>query len=155
MVLESVGLGLIISLLFSEFFGLAAGGLVVPGYVALYLDRPLAVATTIGASLLTLGIIRFLSYFMFIFGRRRMVLTIIFGFITGWALRLFGQIEIANFPLDFAPVGLIIPGLLANWLDKQGVVPTLATLLIAAVLVRLLLIIISGGGFFGLEAPLV
>ena len=150
-----MGLGLIISLLFSELFGLAAGGLVVPGYVALYLDRPLAVATTIGASLLTLGIIRFLSYFMFIFGRRRMVLTIIIGFITGWGLRLVGQIEISSFPLDFAPVGLIIPGLLANWLDRQGVVPTLATLIIAAVLVRLLLIIISGGGFFGLEAPLV
>lgn len=150
-----MGLGLIISLLFSELFGLAAGGLVVPGYVALYLDRPLAIATTIAAGLLTLGIIRFLSYFMFIFGRRRMVLTIIIGFITGWALRLTGEIQIANFPFDFAPVGLIIPGLLANWLDRQGVIPTLATLIIAAVLVRLILIITSGGGFFGLEAPLV
>ena len=30
----SVGIGLAVSLLFSELFGLAAGGMVVPGYVA-------------------------------------------------------------------------------------------------------------------------
>lgn len=154
MVLESVGIGLVISLVFSELFGLVAGGLVVPGYMALYIDRPLAVLSTLAASLATLGLIRFLAYFMFIFGRRRMVLTIIFGFLLGSALRTAGDLRLAGFPLDLAPVGYIIPGLLANWMDRQGVVPTLATLVIASVLVRLILILISGGSFFGLEETL-
>src|SRR6267143_394130 len=35
MVEQAVGLGLVISLIFSETLGLAAGGMVVPGYVAL------------------------------------------------------------------------------------------------------------------------
>ncbi|HPF70070.1 MAG TPA: poly-gamma-glutamate biosynthesis protein PgsC/CapC, partial [Candidatus Krumholzibacteria bacterium] len=35
------------SLVFSEILGLAAGGLVVPGYIALYLDQPLRVLSTI------------------------------------------------------------------------------------------------------------
>lgn len=37
----SEGIGLVISLLFVEFLGLAAGGLVVPRYNALFWDRPL------------------------------------------------------------------------------------------------------------------
>ncbi len=34
----SIGLGLAVSLLFVELFGVAVGGMVVPGYVALYMD---------------------------------------------------------------------------------------------------------------------
>ncbi len=150
MVLESIGLGLVISLVFSELFGLVAGGLVVPGYVALYLDKPVMLAATALASFATLGVLKFLSYFMFIFGRRRMVLTIIIGFMAGWALRSFHGPTIASFPLDLAPVGYIIPGLVGMHMDKQGILPTLTTLLIASVLVRLILIIVSGGSFFGL-----
>ncbi|MBN1425779.1 poly-gamma-glutamate biosynthesis protein PgsC [Candidatus Fermentibacteria bacterium] len=150
MVLESLGLGLVVSLVFSELFGLVAGGLVVPGYVALYLDRPLALVSTAVASFVTLGVIKFLSYFMFIFGRRRMVLTIIIGFLTGWALRSFPGPQIANLPLDLAPVGYIIPGLVSMHMDKQGILHTLTTLLIASVLVRLVLILVSGGAFFGM-----
>ena len=40
MIYQSIGLGLVVSLVFSEILGLAAGGLVVPGYIALYLDQP-------------------------------------------------------------------------------------------------------------------
>lgn len=149
MVLESIGLGLVISLVFSELFGLVAGGLVVPGYVALYLDRPLALVSTLVASLVTLGVIKFLSYFVFIFGRRRMVLTIIVGFMAGWAMRSFPGPRIAFLPLDLAPIGYIIPGLVGVHMDKQGILHTLTTLVIASVLVRLILIIVSGGSFFG------
>ena len=39
-VVLSIGLGLVTSLAFSEILGVAAGGMVVPGYIALYLDRP-------------------------------------------------------------------------------------------------------------------
>ena len=43
---EAIGLGLLVSLLFTELFGLAAGGMVVPGYIALYMVDPLSVVAT-------------------------------------------------------------------------------------------------------------
>ena len=49
----SIGIGLAVSLLFSEMFGLAAGGMVVPGYIALYLNRPIDIALTLAAALVT------------------------------------------------------------------------------------------------------
>jgi len=42
-------------------------------------------------------------------------------------------------------IGYIIPGLIANWMERQGIFRTLFTMIIAAVLVRLILIIIAGG----------
>jgi hypothetical protein len=57
----SIGIGLVVSLLFSELFGLAAGGLVVPGYIALYLTRPIDIAVTLAAALLTFFLIRIAS----------------------------------------------------------------------------------------------
>ena len=48
----SIGIGLAVSLLFSEMFGLAAGGMVVPGYIALYLNRPVDIVLTLAAGVL-------------------------------------------------------------------------------------------------------
>ena len=45
-------------------------------------------------------------------------------------------------------IGFIIPGLIANWFERQGVVKTLAATLIAASFVRLLVILLTGGRIF-------
>lgn len=73
----SVGIGLAVSLLFTEMFGIAAGGLIVPGYVALNLTKPVDVALTIGAGFATWAIVHTLSSFTIIYGRRRTVLMIL------------------------------------------------------------------------------
>lgn len=159
----SIGLGLVISLLFSELFGLAAGGLVVPGYIALYLTRPIDVAATLGAAFLTFFLVRILSTFAIVYGRRRTVLMILVGYLMGTLLStaLAAAFESAADPtaLPAAPalaalgavgrqaveahvIGYIVPGLIAIWLDRQGVVPTLAALLTSAVVVRLVLILL-------------
>ena len=87
----SVGIGLVISLLFAEFLGLAAGGLVVPGYIALFWDKPLQIVGTIIAALFALSILKIISARSFIYGRRRLVLTILLGFTlaSGIVLKLF------------------------------------------------------------------
>ena len=36
----SIAVGLIVSLLFTEMFGLSAGGMIVPGYLAIYYGWP-------------------------------------------------------------------------------------------------------------------
>lgn len=145
MVEAAVGLGVIISLLFNELLGASAGGIVVPGYIAMYLDHPMQIIGTLLVSLLTLGVIKIISMFTLLYGKRRMVLAILFGFIFGWLSRniIFGSLSI--YDLDLQSIGYIIPGLIANWMERQGVVKTISVMLIAAVIVRLILTIISGG----------
>ena len=60
----SIGIGLVVSLFFSEMLGLTAGGMVVPGYMALYLDRPIIIMVTLAVSYLTYFIVHSLSAVM-------------------------------------------------------------------------------------------
>jgi poly-gamma-glutamate biosynthesis protein PgsC/CapC len=144
----SIGLGLVISLLFSEFLGLAAGGMVVPGYFALSLTDPMKVVMTILVGLATFGIVRFMNFFMIIYGRRRTVLMILVGFLVGAVVRNFVTFEVSRLEIHLEVIGFIIPGLIAIWLDRQGVVETLSTLLVSSAVVRMCLILIRGGEVF-------
>jgi len=85
----SIGIGLGVSLLLSEIFGLTAGGLVVPGYIALHLSEPLTVLLTLGIGVATYILIQALSSVMIIYGRRRIVLLILAGYLIGAAVRAF------------------------------------------------------------------
>jgi hypothetical protein len=42
-------------------------------------------------------------------------------------------------------IGYIIPGLIAYWMSRQGVVETLCTMIMAAFIVRLALVVAHGG----------
>jgi len=72
---QAIGLGLVVSLIFSETLGLAAGGMVVPGYLALLVHEPLRILGTILVSLATLGGLKIISRYAFVYGRRRIVLS--------------------------------------------------------------------------------
>lgn len=141
----AVGIGVILSLIFSELLGASAGGIVVPGYIALYLDKPMQIAGTLLVSLITWGIIRIIGSFTLLFGKRRMVLSILIGFIIGWASRMMVFQNHTVFDLQMQSIGYIVPGLIANWFERQGFWKTISTMTIAAVLVRLLLMVIFKG----------
>jgi len=141
----AVGLGVIISLIFSEFLGASAGGIVVPGYIAMYLDRPMQILGTIIVSLLTWAIIRIISQFALLYGKRRMVLSILVGFILGWASRLLVYQNVTIYTYQLQSIGYIIPGLIANWFERQGFWKTITSLGVAAVLVRLILMVVFKG----------
>jgi poly-gamma-glutamate biosynthesis protein PgsC/CapC len=145
LMIQAVGLGLVISLIFSETLGLAAGGMVVPGYIALMVHYPMRIVGTIVVALVTYLVIRFLSNFMFIYGRRRTVVVILLGFAFGWLSREFLIVTYEGISIEMQTIGFIIPGLIANWMERQGVIQTITTMIIAAVLVRMLLMIFSGG----------
>src|SRR5690606_42049447 len=81
LLLLSVGIGLVISLFFVEMFGFTAGGMIVPGYLALSLHKPLDVALTVGAGFITYAIVHTLASFMIVYGRRRTVLMILTGYL--------------------------------------------------------------------------
>ena len=145
----AIGLGVLVSLFFLETFGAAAGGIVVAGYVAMYLHQPVTILATISISFLVYIIVKILGNFMFIYGRRRMVITVLLGFILGWAARYYGIFS--NLTPDYSAnvIGFIIPGLIANSMEKQGIIKTLSVMTVAAVIVRLLLIIIFSGKLIG------
>jgi len=142
----AVGIGVIISLIFSELLGASAGGIVVPGYIAMYLHQPTLIIGTIIVSFATLLLIKLISRFTLLYGKRRMVLAILIGFILGWATRNIIFANLTIYDLKMQSIGYIIPGLIANWMERQGIFKTLFTMIIAAVLVRLILIVIFGGG---------
>ena len=133
MIVETLLIGLLLALLWAEITDLSPGGIIVPGYFALYLDRPLRAAATLAVALLTLVIYRFLSRRLILFGRRRFVLTVLVGAVLSqaWLLvlpRLFDA------PLELRVIGWVIPGILASSLVRQKVLPTLASLAAVAAL---------------------
>lgn len=145
MVEQSIGLGLLISLIFSETLGIAAGGMVVPGYLALMVHEPMRIAGTILVSLATLGVVKIISRYALVYGRRRIVVAVLVGFIFGAASRDLLIFHVQGTALEFQTIGFIIPGLIANWMDRQGIVSTLSIMVTTSVVVRLLLMLLNGG----------
>jgi poly-gamma-glutamate biosynthesis protein PgsC/CapC len=145
----SIAIGLMVSLLFTEIFGLSAGGMIVPGYLALHLDRPLSVLVTLLTAVATWAAVRAVSRVAIVYGRRRIVLMVLFGFLFGALVRALPgcwpnspAVSLAQ-PDCFCVIGYIIPGLIALWLDRQGWIETVAPLLTSSVIVRLVLLIIG------------
>ena len=157
----SIGIGLVVSLLFTEAFGLSVGGMIVPGYLALSFDQPLTIVATIIAALLTAWLVHEVDRYAILFGRRRVVLTMVFGFAVAATLRAFlemvwpgvsmslvgGEAVAANTSLawmqNMTVIGFVIPGLVALWIARSGVVQTLSPLVIATALVHLTLVAIG------------
>lgn len=144
----AITLGLVFSLLSYEVFGLAAGGIVVPGYLALQLSTPDRLAGTIIVSLLTFLIIKGLSNYTFLYGRRQMVMCLLIGCLLANFSRHFLLIDITSSTIQLQAVGWVIPGLIAHWFGKQGIFKTLSVLFITAVLVRLIVIVLFNGELF-------
>lgn len=145
----SIAIGLIVSLLFTEVFGLSAGGMIVPGYLAIHLDRPLTVLVTLLTAVATFAAVRAVSQVAIVYGRRRIVLMVLFGFLFGSLLRSLpaawgmAPTDPTQIPEYFCVIGYIIPGLIALWIDRQGWVETISPLLTSSVLVRLVLLIVG------------
>lgn len=139
----SIGLGIILSLVLSEALGVTAGGIIVPGYISLFLDHPVQVVSTFLVAILVWLIIKGLSRVMFLYGKRRIVLALILGFFFGYLSRTI-YLDTDSIK-SVAVIGNIIPGLIANWMDRQGVVRTVSVVLLTAVIVKLLVIILFGG----------
>ena len=139
----AIGIGMVLSLFLTETLGVTAGGIIVPGYIALYMDDPIKIVITLLVSVVVFLIIRLLSSFMLIYGKRRLVLSLLLGFILGYISKLY--FSDFNNMHDLSVIGNIIPGLIASWMDRQGIVRTISVILITSSIVAMILIIISGG----------
>ncbi len=125
-------LGLLLSTVMVELTGIYPGGIIVPGYMALFLDQPARIAVTLVASILAYGSYRLLSRRLLLFGRRRFVILLLLG--AAWALLM--QLALPPLPgvsFTWQAIGWVIPGLIANTFARQNVLATLLGLSIVTV----------------------
>ena len=142
----SIAVGIVVSFWFSMIVGIYPGGIIVPGYIALYLDNPLNIVATFCVSLFTYFIVSRFSYVVIIYGRRKTAITILLGFFFGYLFDILvfaqhlGEADIAGIDV----IGYIIPGLIASSMESYGVVTTLSSVVTCAVITKLLLILLLG-----------
>ena len=127
MIVETLLIGLILALLWAEVTDISPGGIIVPGYFAVYLDRPLRAAATLAVALLTLAVYRLLVRHLILFGRRRFVLMVLVGAVLSQAWLLVLP-KLFDAPVELRVIGWIVPGILASSLVRQKALPTLASL---------------------------
>ena len=83
---------------------------------------------------------------MFLYGKRRIVLALLLGFFFGYLSR--NYLYISDDIGSLAVIGNIIPGLIANWMDRQGVVRTISVVIMTSVIVKLMIMLIFKGDIF-------
>lgn len=145
MLIEAIGIGMFLSLILTETIGLAAGGIVVPGYIALNLHHPFQVVMTIIIGIITFLIVKFISHYIIIYGRRLLIVSILIGYLLAYFTKIAPPLTIKTLSLSMETVGFVMPGLIAYWIARQGIFQTVSALLIIAGLVRLILVIIHNG----------
>ncbi|MBN2206788.1 MAG: poly-gamma-glutamate biosynthesis protein PgsC [Candidatus Aminicenantes bacterium] len=132
MALETLLVGVVVALVYIEIAGVWPGGIIVPGFFALSLDRPERAAWTLAAALLALGAYRLLARRFLLFGRRRFAVMLLLGAILAAAGALIWSGLGPGFA-ELRAVGWVVPGLIANQLARQKPLPTLAGLATCAV----------------------
>ena len=139
----SLFVGVVLSLIFAEKFGINPAGLVVPGYLALIFDQPIMLLSVLIISCLTFFIVNNgISKWVILYGRRKfaamiltgMVLKFIFDLI--YPLTPFEMVEVSG-------IGVVIPGIIANTIQKQGVVITLSTTMLLTCITYIILFLYS------------
>jgi len=140
MIYQAIGIGMVVSFAFYEIVGLSPGGIVVPGYIALFLDQPIRILVTLLVALLTYFSVKTLSNYIILYGRRRFLAMILIGFLLKWLIEeIIIKIPISG--IELRSIGYIIPGLIANEMRRQGILPTIYSLAIVSIMVRLLLLL--------------
>ena len=140
MIIESFFVGLIIGFLFYEIVGISPGGVIAPAYFALFIHQPGKIVVTVFIAVIVWLIILFLSRWLIIYGRRKLLIALILGFLIKLLIEYKLQ-PLAGFQIDLQSIGYIIPGLIANEMIRQRILPTLVALGIVTSLIYLILLL--------------
>ena len=139
----SLFVGVVLSLIFAEKFGINPAGLVVPGYLALIVDQPIMLLSVLIISCLTYFIVsNGVSKWVILYGRRKFAAMILTGMVIKFIFDLlypltpFEMVEVSG-------IGVVIPGIIANTIQKQGVVITLSTTMLLTCITYIILFLYS------------
>jgi poly-gamma-glutamate biosynthesis protein PgsC/CapC len=133
-------IGVLVSIALAELTGITAGAIIAPGYVALLLDQPQALLGLLLAVVGTHVIVRLLATRLFLYGTRRLAVSVLVGLVMATGLGYLRG-EFVSEPLIWAGLGYVVPGLIAHQWYRQGFLATAIGLAIAAPLTRALALI--------------
>jgi poly-gamma-glutamate biosynthesis protein PgsC/CapC len=123
--------GIVLSLLYAEKAGALPGGIIVPGYLALIFDQAFFIMSIFFIScLIYLFVVHVLSRFTILYGRRKFAAMLL----TGVVLKLGFDFIYPDIPFfeiyELRGIGVIVPGLIANGFQKQGVLITVTSTMV-------------------------
>jgi poly-gamma-glutamate biosynthesis protein PgsC/CapC len=136
----SIVVSIVLGFFFGEITGWLPGGLVVPGYLALYVDQPLRIVMTYTAAALAFLVVHLLSCVSILFGRRRFMAFILAGICMGAVLDVLVR-WLPPMGSDLRAIGYVVPGLIANDIWKQGPWKTLLASLLVTLATRAVLLL--------------
>jgi poly-gamma-glutamate biosynthesis protein PgsC/CapC len=134
MIIQLFIIGLIAGFIFYELTGISPGGVIAPAYMSLFIYEADKIIMTLVISLVIYLIIRYLSSYLILYGRRKFLIAVLLSFF----LKLLIETQIQPLEvvrLDLQSIGYIIPGLIANDMGRQKVIPTLLGLGIVTLII--------------------
>ena len=140
-------LGVLLSIIFYEITNISPGGIIVPGLLALYYRQVDRIIYTIIIAIIAYFIVKLLSRYFVIFGRRRFVLMIIISLF----LNIILDLVLHSFSLsmlNLTIVGYTIAGIIANDIYRQGLRKTIPALVIVTGLTILIGLLCAQVGLF-------
>lgn len=130
----SLIIGVVLSLLYAEKVGVVPAGLIVPGYLGLIFDQPLFVGSVLLISFLTYLIVtKVIARYTILYGRRKFAAMLTVGIALKLVFDFFAPMVFPLIPFEmqeFRGIGVIVPGLIANTIQKQGFIPTVGSTLL-------------------------
>lgn len=126
-------IGVVLSLIYTEKVGILPAGLIVPGYMALVFDQPVFVCVVLIVSFLTFFIVsKGIARWTILYGRRKFAAMLTVGIVLKLICDYLSPHLFPYIPFEmqeFRGIGVIVPGLIANSIHKQGFIPTVGSTL--------------------------
>ena len=136
-------IGVAVSLLVTELTGYSPGGVIVAGYLSLFLFQPLWLAGTLTAALLTFAAVRLFENRLLLYGRRQFAVYLLAGMLVS---QLLMRLTLGHALGDVVllVVGYLVPGLIARDLSRQGVVVTMLVTALTVLITQMALLVGEG-----------
>ena len=131
-------LGVILSIAFYEIYEMSPGGMIVPGYFALFSNDYKRMIITVLVALAVLGIGKLLERYIILYGRRKFAVYVILTFV----LKIF--IRELDIIIGGEVIGILIPAILAQDIDKNSIGKTLPALIILTIVIKSIIMLSTG-----------
>src|SRR5262245_44451800 len=142
-------LGAVVATLFYERMQLTTGGAIVPGYLALFLPRPLYIATCLVTSYLTFLVVnRLIAQRYILYGRRKFEIEVVTSlvFVAAWYV-VASALEGWSTPLEgLYGIGFVLPAVIAHDVFRQGPRKTYLAILVNVGIIGLVVYVFSSLG---------
>lgn len=142
----AIVLGVIVGTLIYQRTGLTLGGVIIPGFFALSFPHPLHLVSTLLISVLTYLLIhKVLLQRKIFYGRQLMEIEVLVGLCLQiiWTLIMTALGQYSDTFALFIGVGMVLPGIIAHDMARQGVWRTLGSSLLGAAVVYMLVNLIG------------